>query len=114
MSGQTTPDNSGHVRGDYRTDNNPLKGVVCPPSCPGSNVRRSGEPMKSIQFVVTVQLDEAAIEREGKRYGLTLDRARQAIVADIEGRLSDEARWRDGVVSVNVSIIESTAIEVSR
>jgi hypothetical protein len=59
-----------------------------------------------LTFTVRVQLDSAAIEREGKRQGLTIEKARASIAADVEGRLSDAIRWRDAVVSVGVSVVE--------
>ena len=58
-----------------------------------------------VAFEVAVLLDELQIEREGKRYGFSLDRARESVLSDIECRLFDSIRHRDAVARVGVSLV---------
>jgi len=68
----------------------------------------------TIRFVVDVQLDEDAITREGKRHRLaSFQQAQNSVVADIECRLNDSIRWRDGVASVDIALVEQEANEGS-
>ena len=55
------------------------------------------------RFEVLVTLDEAEIEREGKRRGFTLERAHETVIADVECRLHDSIQYRDGVERVGIS-----------
>ena len=57
-----------------------------------------------VQFVVEVEIDPTVVEREGKRYGLTLQRATDSVVSDLECRLNDTVRHRDGVIGVRVQL----------
>lgn len=57
-----------------------------------------------ITFTVRVRLDAEAIAREGQRAGMSLERAREAVLADVECRLSDVCRWRDGIERVGVTV----------
>jgi hypothetical protein len=67
-------------------------------------------------FVISVDLDPVAVEREGKRAGFTtLDRTIAAIVSDCENRMVDSIRFRDGVVRVGSDVkIGIDAMTVSR
>jgi hypothetical protein len=63
-----------------------------------------------VTFSIDIDLDTEAITREGQRHGYSLERAREAVLADIECRLSDVCRWRDGVQRVGVRIIETPVL----
>lgn len=56
--------------------------------------------MLNATFTVTVQIDDAALALEAKRRGYTLERAREAILSDVECRLVDSIRNRDCVARV--------------
>lgn len=56
------------------------------------------------RFEIVVLLDAAQIETEGKRHGMTRERAQEAVLADLENRLWDAVRFRDGVARVGVSL----------
>ena len=56
-----------------------------------------------VRFEVLVNLHQAEILREGKRCGFTLERAHEAVLADIECRLHDSIQYRDGVERVGIS-----------
>jgi hypothetical protein len=56
-------------------------------------------------FTVTIDVDEDAIQLEGKRAGLDLDRAREAVRCDLECRLHDAVRYRNGVERVGVRLV---------
>jgi len=60
-------------------------------------------------FEVTVILDPSEIERAAKRAGMPLARATEAIVADVECRLSDGVRFLDAVRRVGVRYCEPPA-----
>jgi len=62
-----------------------------------------------VQFIVTVQVDQAAIEYEAKRRGRPLPVARNEVIADLECLLFDSIRHRDGVDRVGVTIVQDTA-----
>ena len=64
---------------------------------------RTGNPMQAI-FTVVLDIDTSVIERDGKRHGLTLDRALQGVIADCEHRLFDSVRFRDGVERVETHV----------
>ena len=57
-------------------------------------------------FEVAIVLDEDQVAQEGARRGLTLERARESVLADCEGRLFDILRHRDGVTRVGVTLHE--------
>jgi len=52
-------------------------------------VLQTQENVVKAHFIVDIETDSAAIEREGKRHGYSLERAREAILADLECRLHD-------------------------
>ena len=54
------------------------------------------------------RLDEEQIARQGRRLGLSLVRAREVILADIECRLFDGVRTLDGVARVGVELVTGT------
>lgn len=57
-----------------------------------------------ITFTVEVDIDASVFGREGQRHGLSLQRSRDSFVADLECRLNDAVRWRDGVDAVGVRL----------
>ena len=58
-------------------------------------------------FEVAIVLDDEQIAQEGARRGLTLERARECVLADVECRLFDIVRHRDGVARVGVTLTEA-------
>jgi hypothetical protein len=64
-----------------------------------------------IRFMVEIQLDPAVIELEGKRRGYSLERARDTVIADVENRLSDGPRHRDGVDRVGVVLLKAPELQ---
>jgi hypothetical protein len=67
--------------------------------------------MSRIRFVVSVLVDDAAVEREGQRHGFPLETARRAIVSDLENRITDAIRFRDAVDRVGVELAEAECRE---
>ena len=59
----------------------------------------------TVRFEVAVRLDEEQIERQGRRLGLSLARARETVLADLECRLFDGVRHLDGVARVGVELV---------
>jgi hypothetical protein len=57
-------------------------------------------------FTVSVRFDEAAMEHEAKRRGRSLESAVREVLGDIECRLFDSVRHRDGVERVGVGLVE--------
>ena len=66
-------------------------------------------------FTITVDVDPDEVEREGKRSGLPLDRALEAVWSDVENRLCDSIRFRDGVqrVGSNVTLPQVRPLEAT-
>jgi hypothetical protein len=62
------------------------------------------------RFEILVTLDPAQVELEGKRAGLALERARESVLADIENRLHDAIRFRDGVQRVGVNLFDEVKV----
>jgi len=56
-------------------------------------------------FTVEIETDDDVVAREGARAGYSLERAREAMLSDLECRLVDSARWRDGVARVGVELV---------
>lgn len=59
-------------------------------------------------FVITTDLDAGVIELEARRRGRDFSTTLQEIVGDLECKLSDAVRWRDGVVSVGTTVVDVT------
>lgn len=57
-------------------------------------------------FTVTVELDPAAIELEGKRRGRPFDVTQQEVIGDLECRIHDAIRHRNSVTRVGVVVEE--------
>jgi hypothetical protein len=62
----------------------------------------------TVRFEVSILLDEEQVALEGARRGLSLDRAREAVLADCECRLFDIIRHRDGVARAGVTLTTET------
>ena len=64
-------------------------------------------------FTITVDVDPDEVAREGKRSGLPLDRALEAVWSDVENRLCDSIKYRDGVqrVGSNVKLPQFRQVE---
>lgn len=55
-----------------------------------------------VTFAIEVEIDGAALELEAKRAGLSLERAQQSLLNDIECRLHDSIQYRNAVEKVAV------------
>ena len=64
--------------------------------------------MKHVVFEVAIVLDDEQIALEGARLGFTLERAKESVLADCEGRLFDILRHRQGVQRVGVTMLSDT------
>lgn len=64
----------------------------------------------TVRFEVAVALDPVEIEHQAKRQGLSLERAHETVLADVETRLFDSVRFRDGVARVGVTLHPVLAI----
>lgn len=53
---------------------------------------------------VQIDFDPAVLEREARRAGLPLARAKVALVTDFENRLSDSVHCKEGVTAVRVQV----------
>lgn len=89
MTGRTTPDNIGHVRGTDRTDNTPFKGVSV--RCP---VRPSVRPTQK-QIAESRQALASMFGARSKRLGLTPHPAAEsegtALSKQVDGTAISEA-----------------------
>ena len=68
-------------------------------------MQRTTTKGRHARFEVLVTLDEAEIEREGKRRGFTLERAHDTVIADVENTLFDVLRYKSGVGRVGVTLL---------
>jgi len=65
------------------------------------------------RFLVTVTLDAGAIELEAARRCRPLDVVTRELLGDVECRLYDAVRYRDGVDSVRVALVENAGAPAS-
>jgi hypothetical protein len=52
----------------------------------------------TVQFMVTVEIDDASVEREGQRHGYSLEKAREAVLCSAIWN-ADSWTHRDGVTA---------------
>lgn len=57
----------------------------------------------NVTIRLSVALDEDHLHHLAERRGVTVDVIRDELTAAIEGRITDDLRWMDGVASVGVT-----------
>lgn len=65
-------------------------------------------------FTLTVDIDPEALELEARRRGLSLERARESVLCDLECRLFDAVRFRNCVERVGCEMQPPSTGEVRR
>lgn len=61
--------------------------------------------MKTIQVVVSVQIDEGLVSLDARRFKRTDAAEMSRLISDVECRLHDAVRFRDAVGSVQTRVV---------